>query len=100
RDAAGALVRADIGIRRQQLPPAAPDEYYWVDLIGLTVVNREGARLGEVRGLLETGAHDVLRVVDTSAAGLERLIPFVREVYVLDIDLAGRIMRVDWHVDD
>ncbi|MEQ8663922.1 MAG: ribosome maturation factor RimM [Gammaproteobacteria bacterium] len=100
RDTAAGLVRADIAVLRSQLPAPAPGEFYWVDLVGLTVVNRDDVVLGEVRGLLETGAHDVVRVAPPAAGASERLIPFVREVYVLDIDLAAGIMRVDWHADD
>ncbi len=47
---------------RAQLSIAGDDEYYWVDLIGLAVVNRQGEALGTVIGLLDTGAHSVLCV--------------------------------------
>ena len=69
--------------------PAA-DEFYWVDLIGLAVVNREGVALGTVVGLLDTGPHSVLRVAAerTAEGGEERLIPFVA-AYVDTVDLAG-----------
>jgi 16S rRNA processing protein RimM len=62
RDAAEALRGARVFVSRASFPTAGEGEYYWVDLIGLTVVNREGVVLGEVAGLMETGAHDVLRV--------------------------------------
>ena len=62
RDAAEALRGARVFVSRTSFPTAAEGEYYWVDLIGLTVVNRQGVVLGEVVGLMETGAHDVLRV--------------------------------------
>lgn len=98
REHAATLLRCDIAVARAQLPPPAPGEYYWVDLVGLTVRNRSGIDLGRVRGLFETAAHDVLRVVD--ADGRERLIPFVQGVHVDAVDLAGREVRVDWHPDD
>ena len=62
RDAAEALRGARVFVSRASFPTAGEGEYYWVDLIGLTVVNREGVVLGEVAGLMETGAHDVLWV--------------------------------------
>ncbi len=96
RDQAATLVRSRIAIEREQLGSAPPGEYYWVDLIGLEVVNREGQRLGTVEGLLETGAHDVLRI----GGERERLVPFVSGVHVLEVDLAGRRIVVDWHEDD
>lgn len=87
---------ASIGVPRSALPALAPDEVYLADLIGLTVVSREGVTLGGVAGLMETGAHPVLRVVD--AARSERLIPLVA-AYVDAIELnEGRIV-VDWQAD-
>ena len=68
RNAAEALKGARIFVSRADFPPpSSPDEYYWVDLIGLDVVNREGLALGEVRDLLSTGPQTVLVV----AAGLD-----------------------------
>ncbi|MGE0485751.1 MAG: ribosome maturation factor RimM [Gammaproteobacteria bacterium] len=98
RDRAAALVHADIAVARAQLGDPGPASWYWVDLIGLRVNNLTGLTLGTVRGLYETAAHDVLRVVDDD--GLERLIPFVRDVYVMAVDLAAGMLVVDWHVDD
>jgi 16S rRNA processing protein RimM len=98
RDQAAGLVRCEIAAWRERFAPAEPGEFYWVDLVGLRVFNRDEVCLGDVRGLLETAAHDVLRVV--AADGRERLIPFVRDVYVLDVDIAGGTIGVDWHVDD
>ena len=60
RSAAEALKGARIFIPRSSFPTAATDEYYWVDLIGLDVVNREGVALGQVKELLSTGPQTVL----------------------------------------
>ncbi len=100
RDQAQALAGARVLISRTSFPTPQDDEFYWVDLIGLAVVNREGAALGEVVGLLETGPHCVLRI--QAAAGDaqgERLIPFV-DAYVDRVDLPGRRIEVDWGLDD
>jgi 16S rRNA processing protein RimM len=96
RDQAGALVRRDVAITREQLAPAPADGYYWADLIGLRVVNLDGEELGRVSSLMETGAHDVLRI----EGAREYLVPFVRNVYVLSVDLGAGQMQVDWHTDD
>lgn len=93
RDAAVALMGTTIAISREQLPAPAPGEYYWADLEGLEVVNQDGVELGRVSHLLETGANDVLVVRQGKA---ERLIPFVMEQFVTDIDLEAGQMRVDW----
>jgi 16S rRNA processing protein RimM len=95
RAAAEALKGARVFVARSSFPTAASDEYYWVDLIGCSVVNREGVELGAVADLLDTGAGSVLRVQQGDA---ERLIPFVA-VYIDDVDLAARRIRVDWGAD-
>lgn len=99
RTAAEALRGARIFISRSSFPTAGKDEYYWVDLIGLNVVNREGVALGTVKELLSTGAQTVL-VMDYEQDGKthERMIPFV-SVYVDDVDLPGRRILVDWQPD-
>ena len=104
RDAAEALRGARIFIARESFPTAATDEYYWVDLIGLSVVNREGVVLGEVKELLSTGPQTVLVLNDrvTDAAGatvsVERMIPFVA-AFVDGVDLPAKRINVDWQPD-
>ncbi|NNC23216.1 16S rRNA processing protein RimM [Salinisphaera sp. USBA-960] len=95
RDAAAGLVGADITVDRSQMPPLPKDQYYWCDLIGSAVVNRQRVQLGRVVNMLETGAHDVL-VLEGER---ERLIPFApgQTVDHVDPDL-GRI-DVDWPDD-
>jgi 16S rRNA processing protein RimM len=99
RDAAQALKGARIFVPRSSFPTAADDEYYWVDLLGLEVVNREGLSLGTVRDLLSTGPQTVL-VIAYEQAGkpLERMIPFVA-AYIDKVDLPGRRITVDWQPD-
>jgi 16S rRNA processing protein RimM len=96
RDAAEALRGARIFVARSSFPSADEDEFYWVDLIGLAVVNRDGATLGAVTGLLDNGAQSVLRV--RAADGSERLIPFVA-AYIDAVELQARCIRVDWGLD-
>lgn len=99
RNAAEALRGARIFVSRTHFPAAKKDEYYWVDLIGLNVVNREGVDLGVIRELLSTGAQTVLIIdYDNEGKPMERMIPFVA-VYVDEVDLAGRRVLVDWQAD-
>ncbi len=98
RAAAEALRGARVFVGRSSFPTAGTDEYYWVDLIGLAVVNRQGEALGEVVGLLDTGAHSVLRVRPAEPQAEERLIPFVA-AYVDDVSLADKRITVDWGLD-
>ena len=97
RSSAEALRGARIFVPRSSFPTAASDEFYWVDLIGLQVFNRDGVRLGEVAGLIDNGAHSVLRLLAEPPAP-ERLIPFVA-AYVDRVDLAARRIEVDWGLD-
>lgn len=99
RDAAEALRGARIFVARASFPAPDKDEYYWVDLIGLDVVNREDVHLGTVRELLSTGPQTVLVLgYEHDGKPAERMIPFVA-AYVDDVDLAARRIRVDWQPD-
>ena len=99
RSAAELLRGARIFIPRSSFPSTQTDEYYWVDLIGLEVVNREGQRLGRVKELLSTAAQAVL-VLEFDEAGVpaERMIPFV-SAYVDRVDRADKKILVDWQPD-
>ena len=98
RDAAQALAGWRIHVARASFPTPSEDEYYWIDLIGCRVVNREGQDLGQVAGLVETGPHCVLRLESPDAEGGERMISFVF-AYVDTVDTAARRIVVDWGVD-
>lgn len=95
RTAAEAIDGWYIAAPREALPQTAHNEYYWTDLIGLTVQNASGLVLGRVQSLLETGAHAVLEVVEGEQV---RLIPFV-EAYVKDVDKAAGQIQVEWESD-
>lgn len=94
RTAADALRGARIFVSRSSFPTAGDGEFYWVDLIGLQVFNRDGELLGEVGGLIDNGAHSVLQV----SGETDRLIPFVA-AYIDEVDLKARQIRVDWGLD-
>ena len=104
RNDAEALRGCRIFLPRSAFPKASKDEYYWVDLIGLSVVNREGIALGCVRDLMATGPNSVLCVEyqlthdDGSSSAEERMIPFV-SAYVDSVDVAGKLITVDWQLD-
>jgi len=94
RDAAARLKGMEVALPRSALPAAVDGEYYWADLIGLEVVNRDGVSLGRVAGLMETGASHVLVV----RAERERLIPFAEPV-IESVDIGGGRVVVDWGAD-
>jgi 16S rRNA processing protein RimM len=94
RDAALTLRGMEVAVPKAELPKPEADEYYWTDLIGLSVVNTEGQSFGTVKNLLQTGANDVLVV----SGERERLIPFVRQVIQM-VDMDGGTIRVEWGAD-
>lgn len=99
RNVAELLKGARIFVPRSSFPSASADEFYWVDLIGLDVVNREGEALGRVIDLMSTGPQTVL-VIEYQDADKpkERMIPFV-SAYVDGVDLPTKRITVDWQAD-
>ncbi len=95
RDVALRYSGKSIGVQESTLPETDEDEFYWKDLIGLTVEDQAGTVLGEVSGLMETGANDVIVVRGGSG---EVLIPFLRHV-VMSVDLERRRIVVDWQTN-
>ena len=102
RNQAEALKGARIFVPRSSFPTAGTDEYYWVDLLGLDVFNREGVALGQVKDLMSTGPQTVLVLAQASdepgKPATERMIPFV-SAFVDNVDLPGRKITVDWQLD-
>lgn len=104
RDLAQALKGSRIFIPRSSFPTPELDAYYWVDLLGLEVVNRQGLALGVVKDLLSTGPQTVLVIeyAEADTAGelktQERMIPFVSH-YVDDVNLPAKRITVDWQPD-
>ena len=92
RDVAATWCKTEIAVWRSEMPVLEEDEVYWVDLIGLAVETVEGVALGKIHQMMETGANDVLVV----RGERERLIPFVRDIYVKEVNLECGLVRVDW----
>lgn len=94
RDQAAELLDQEIAVRRGQLPEESGG-VYWTDLIGLEVINVRDESLGTVDHLIETGANDVMVL----SGERERLIPFVRNTVVKEIDQDRGYILVDWEKD-
>lgn len=84
-----------IAVPRDSLPEQEEGEYYWSDLVGLSVESLAGEAFGTVDSLLETGANDVLVVKGERG---ETLIPFIASV-IQQVDLKKKTIRVDWSAD-
>ncbi len=105
RDIAAELIGCEIAIKPEQLAKPASGEYYWNDLIGLSVKSLDGIELGKIASMLETGANDVMVVLggdedrDKKGKKRERLIPFIFESVIQEISLEQGFITVDWDVD-
>jgi len=94
REQALALKGQPVAMRREALPEPEAGRYYLADLVGLEVVNEQGAALGVVTRTYSNGAHDVIEV----AGEKTRLIPWVPAV-VKQVDLQQRKVQVEWGAD-
>ncbi|QTF93294.1 ribosome maturation factor RimM [Halomonas sp. BM-2019] len=100
REAAEALAGVEILLPKAELPALEAGELYWHQLEGLRVVTREGAVLGRIDSLFETGANDVMVVKGALEEGAldarERLLPYLPGEVILEVDLEGGVITVDW----
>jgi 16S rRNA processing protein RimM len=92
REQAETLVNQPIAVYRDQFPELPADEYYWTDLLGLSVQLEDGSELGRIENMLATGANDVMVVRGRK----EYLVPFVPGQYVKSVSLEDGIVIVDW----
>ena len=76
-------------------------EFYWHQLEGLKVINQHDQLFGRVSHLLETGANDVLVIKADSESidDRERLIPYLMDSVIREIDLENETIRVDWEAE-
>lgn len=102
RNAAEALKGSVVQVSRSRFPALSDNEFYWVDLIGLSVENLEGQAMGTVADMMDNGAHPILRVVPVSAdatkPAAEMLIPFVDQ-FVKSVSRSEKKIVVDWGLD-
>ncbi|WNO10120.1 ribosome maturation factor RimM [Teredinibacter sp. KSP-S5-2] len=101
RDIAAEYTKVDVAVERSAFEPLENDEFYWHQLIGLTVVSEFDGQtysFGKVSSLMETGANDVLVISpdEDSLDDRERLIPYVPEQFVKSVDLTEHVIFVDW----
>ncbi len=97
RDEAEALIGTEIAIHKDQLEVLAENEYFWRDLIGLSVETIEGEKLGKIDWLFDTGSNDVIVIKETEGVEVkEHLLPFVFDDVIKSVDLETSLMIVDW----
>ncbi len=92
REQVAELTNLEIAVKADELPELDAGEYYWHQLIGMTVVNLQGETLGQIIEVMPTGANEVLVV-----KGDKRyLIPYRYGAVVLEICAKKNQMIVDW----
>lgn len=99
REEAQLLTNFEIAVNPASLPELSEDEFYWRELFGMQVVTTKGYSLGEVTDLLETGSNDVLVVkanLKDAFGQKERLIPYLEEQVIKNVDREARRIEVDW----
>lgn len=97
------LTNIDIGVDKSQLPTLSSGEFYWHQLLGLSVLNPQGDSLGRVIDILATGSNDVLIVSDEREPGSQNkkrvLIPYLPGETIIDVDLQQKKIIVEWDWD-
>ena len=94
RDQAAMMTGQTILVKQADLPALPEGEFYWQELIGLTVKN-DKTTIGQIDSILETGANDVLVCKNAQSSQADVLIPYIDSV-VLEVDRKASVMIVDW----
>jgi 16S rRNA processing protein RimM len=79
----------------QELIPKGPNEYFFYEVLGCSVIDESGINIGIVVDILETGAHNVIVIREDSGQedAQEILIPFV-QAYIIQADYVNRIIHM------
>lgn len=101
RELARQYTGKELQVEKSALPDLDEEEYYWYQLEGLQVKNLQDEDFGTVHHLIETGANDVLvvRASQDSLDDEERLIPWIWDQVIREVDLEQKLIRVDWEKD-
>ncbi len=97
REKSQQYIGCEIQISVTDLLELQQDEYYWHQLIGLTVENQQGEQLGTIDSMFETGANDVMVIKGVSDK--ETLVPYIQGQFITSIDLKNGRMVVDWELE-
>ena len=97
RNTAESLINSKIQILRSDLPKLSNENYYWSDLVGLSVLNSEETVIGKIESLIETGANDVMVIITLKDERI--LIPFVMHEIIKEVSIELNYVKVDWSID-
>lgn len=93
KEDADAMRNVDLYAERALMPSLPDDEYYYADLIGLTVVDTGGTTLGTVKNVMDHGAGDLLELTVAGQAETV-LLPFTQAA-VPTVDLSAKRIVAD-----
>jgi len=97
RNTAESLINSKIQILRSDLPKLSNDNYYWSDLVGLSVLNSEETVIGKIESLIETGANDVMVIITLKDERI--LIPFVMHEIIKEVNVELSYIKIDWSIE-
>ena len=92
REAAAGFVGYELGADRDSFSALGQGEYYWIDLIGCYVETSDGAKLGRIESMIETGSSDVMEITGINK---KHLIPFDNK-YLSLVEVEERRIVVFW----
>lgn len=95
REQVAHLTNVEIGVHKEQLPELDSGEFYWHQLVGMSVVNQQGESLGNVVEIIPTGSNDVLVVEGEK----RQLIPYLPTQTIIDVNLTRQQIVVEWDSD-
>ena len=98
RNTAESLINSKILILRSDLPKLSNENYYWSDLVGLSVLNSEEKVIGKIESLIETGANDVMVII--TSKGERVLIPFVMHEIIKEVNVDLNYIKIDWPIEN
>jgi 16S rRNA processing protein RimM len=99
RDDAEGIKNLEISIKAEMLPELDDNDVYWRELVGMQVVTVKGYNLGVIKELFETGANDVLLVkanLNDAFGQKERMVPYLLEQVIKQVDRQAKTVTVDW----
>lgn len=102
RDDAERIKNFEISINIELLPELDGDDFYWRDLVGMEVSTLKGYHLGSVKEMFATGSNDVMLVEanpNDAFAKKQRMIPYLYDQVVIEVDRDAKLIKVDWEPD-
>ena len=95
------LTNKKIYIKKSELPELPDNEIYWHNLEGMMVLNTLDENLGTIEEVTNYGSSDILKVIPSklSIDNECRLIPFIKDKYIIYFSVKENLLIVDWGKD-